>query len=77
MSKTKIGKVKVQHIQTHTHTPVGNIFLFQILEAKNGEPNRFQSFWEKDEQDVDEFTAQEIQSECNLVDWKLEQAFLV
>ncbi|KAL8568099.1 hypothetical protein ACOMHN_000323 [Nucella lapillus] len=37
--------------------------LKQILEAKDGEPNRFQSFWEKDEQDVDEFTEEEIQNE--------------
>ncbi|KAK7093373.1 ankyrin repeat domain-containing protein 49-like [Littorina saxatilis] len=37
--------------------------LKQIMEAKNGEPNRFQSFWEKDEQDVDEFTEEEIRNE--------------
>ena len=36
--------------------------MFQILEAKDGEPSKFQSFWEKDEHDVDEFTEEEIQS---------------
>ncbi|KAK7483096.1 hypothetical protein BaRGS_00025664 [Batillaria attramentaria] len=43
--------------------PYAADILKQILEAKNGEPNKFHSFWEKDEQDVDEFTEEEIQNE--------------
>ncbi|PVD37044.1 hypothetical protein C0Q70_04037 [Pomacea canaliculata] len=37
--------------------------LKQILEAKDGMPSKFQSFWERDEQDVDEFTKEEIENE--------------
>ncbi|XP_076451603.1 ankyrin repeat domain-containing protein 49-like [Babylonia areolata] len=37
--------------------------LKQILEAKDGEPSQFQSFWEKDEQDVDEYTEEEIRND--------------
>lgn len=37
--------------------------LKQILEAKDGERSRFESFWERDDQDVDEFTEEEIQND--------------
>jgi hypothetical protein len=35
----------------------------QIFDAKRGDPNKFQSFWEMDEEDVDEDTMEEIQSQ--------------
>ncbi|KAK6177685.1 hypothetical protein SNE40_015738 [Patella caerulea] len=37
--------------------------LQQILQAKTGAPNKFQSFWEMDEEDIDEFTEDEIENE--------------
>ncbi|XP_067658565.1 ankyrin repeat domain-containing protein 49-like [Haliotis asinina] len=37
--------------------------LHKILQAKDGEPNKFQSFWENDEDDVSEFTQEEIEND--------------
>ena len=38
------------------------VLLFQLLAAKEGDPSRFQSFWEMDEEGVDEESMEEIQS---------------
>ena len=38
----------------------------QILEAKTGDPSQFPSFWEMDEQDVDEPSEEEIQKDPKL-----------
>jgi len=38
------------------------LWYFQIFAAKRGDPNKFQSFWEMDEEDVDEESMEEIQS---------------
>ena len=38
----------------------------QILEAKTGDPSQFPSFWEMDEQDVDEPSEEEIQNNPKL-----------
>ena len=35
---------------------------FQILNEKKGEPNKYASYWEKDENDIDEPSEEEIQS---------------
>lgn len=35
--------------------------LQQIFDAKSGDPNKFQSFWEMDEEDIDEESMEEIQ----------------
>lgn len=40
------------------------LFFFQIFAAKRGDPNKFQSFWEMDEEDVEEESMEEIQSKC-------------
>ena len=38
--------------------------MLQLLAAKEGDPNRFQSFWEMDEEGIDEESMEEIQSKA-------------
>ena len=44
------------------------LWYFQIFAAKRGDPNKFQSFWEMDEEDVDEESMEEIQSKTIVID---------
>ena len=37
----------------------------QLLEAKQADPSRFASWWEMDEQDIDEATEEQIQSKSS------------
>ena len=40
------------------------LFDLQVMQAKRDEPNKFASFWEMDEDDIDEATEEEILSMC-------------